>query len=309
MSVAGKERRTFFSTLDKEQCVSFLSERGVDIPTELANIDIQELVTSIEANPDKVYAVNWTVFYDFIEEVRAVVKDYYDLPISVNTINASRYVLQNSVLYSWDANTMPGYNCYAYVLGRSSRCDPGDFSNQTYNDSMSIASFAELVKADLNNGLGYSCVKIQNSYPSATSGWTNVIAARKDTNYDAGGINDYHFAKLNSSNWYHKPGGTAILKFINNPSNSIIWTDEAYAYGGYMEPIVWYDSDIVFMLYKENHGSITYTWTGEHYHAGANHYFLFANICSDCGDYLNTEWVSRSCSGPPCALPWSLRLE
>lgn len=37
-----------------------------------------------------------------------------------------------------------------------------------------------MIKDDLTGDLGYNCVKVQSNRPTSTSGWTNVIAVRKD---------------------------------------------------------------------------------------------------------------------------------
>lgn len=216
--------------------------------------------------------------------------------------------LDYSIVHEWDPATMEEYNCYAYVLGRTTWCLVGDFSTETYDDSKGIAELALVVKADLKGSLGYQCVKIQTDCPSSTTGWSNVIAVRKDTTYDVYSpgegrrVNDYHFAKLTSSGWYHKPGGTAVLKFNEAPSNSRDWTNEQFDGVRYLTPSVSYDSELRFMLYKPEHGATTYTWTGQHYHAKTKHYYLYGYWCDDCCAYASTDWVIRNCSGPPCGV-------
>lgn len=297
------ERSVLLSSLNNEQCRAFLLEQGLTVPEELSNIDLPELFTYLEEDPDTAFSIGWTALANFVESVRSVVKSYYGYT-AAPAIRAAAYTLQYSTVDSWNESTMDAYNCYAYAIGRSTACQPGQFSNQTYDDAASIASVASMVKDDLNGDLGYDCVKIQSNRPTSTSGWLNVIAVRKDTTHDLLGINDYHFAKLSSSSWYHKPGRTAILKFNSAPSNSVDWTNEAYD-GTYHAPTITYDSDLRYLLYKSNHGNTTYTWTGEHYHSGTRHYYLYAYICNDCGDYVSTVWTSQQCSGPPCTTPWS----
>lgn len=297
------ENGVLLSSLDYEKCRNFLLNQGVSIPEELSGIDLPKLFADLESNPDMVVSLGWTTLADFIEEVRFVVKSHY----GISTAPSARvlaYTLQYSTLYSWNATTMPNYNCYAYAIGRTSDCQPGDFSNQSYNHSSNIDAVATMIKDDLTGDLGYNCVKVQSNRPTSTSGWTNVIAVRKDTTGDFYGFNDYHFAKLSSSNWYHKPGGAAVLKFISPPSNSVDWTNEAYD-GTYHEPTITYDSDLRYLSYKSSHGDTTYTWTGEHYHSGTRHYYLYAYVCDDCGGYASTVWPSTPCAGPPCATPWS----
>ena len=250
----------------------------------------------IEANPDATYVISDTIGAKLFNDVQSAVQKYYE--------PSPRYALQNSTLYSWNAATMPGYNCYAYAVGITFSCNPGYFSGRSYDDTTDIGTFASIVKADLQDGLGQSCVKVQGNRPSSIGSWSNVIAVRRDTNCDIG-FNDYHFAKLSSGSWYHKPGPTAVLKFNSAPSNSIIWTNEAYN-GVYHAPTIWYESNIMYLLYKTAHGNTTYTWTGQHYHSGSKHFYQYGYLCSDCGEYTNTVWTSVSCSGPPCATPWSL---
>lgn len=290
------------SSLDNEECKQFLLEQGVVIPEEFSNLDFQELFANIEKNPDIVFVLGWTALGDFLTEVRDVVNVYYGY-IAPHSTRASTYTLQYSTLHLWDPATMPYYNCYAYVLGRTSTCHPGNFSSQTYNGSSSIATVAQLVKDDLNGGLGYDCVKVQTSRPSSKNGWENVIAVRKDTDDEYGiGYKDYHFAKLTSSGWYHKPGNSAVLKFNSAPSNSVEWTNESYN-GYYIEGHITYDSALRYLLYKSSHGNTTYTYTGEHYHSGSSHYYLYAYVCNNCGDRVSTVWTSSPCSGPPCVVP------
>lgn len=288
------------SSFTDEQCSAFLLTHGVSIPEELVNIDIPELFAMLEDNPDMVIALGSTTLAGFIEAVRVVVKEYYGITAAPSA-RALAYTLQYSTLYSWNSSTMPYYNCYAYAIGRTSACQPGDFSNQTYDDTASIVSLANMIKDDLNGDLGFDCVKIQSSRPTSTSGWSNVIAVRKDTTGDFLGFNDYHFAKLSSSSWYHKPGGTAILKFISAPSNSVDWNNEGYN-GTYLEPTVTYDSDIMYLSYKTTHGDTIYESTGENYHSGVRHFYQYSYTCEDCGTVVETVWISEPCSGPPCAI-------
>lgn len=310
-SLPEDENPVRLSSLDDEQCRVFLAEQGVSIPEELNDINLPELFSALEEDADAYGAIEWPTLHFFIEDVRAVVKAYYGIHTTSSscalayTVQSLTYTLQYSSLYQWNAGEMPNYNCYAYVLGRKIWCQPGDFSNQSYDGTVSIAALAEVVKDDLNGDLGFDCVKVQSSRPTSTSGWSNVIAVRKDTTFDSGGYNDFHFAKLSSSSWYHKPGGTAVLKFNSAPSNSVVWTNECYD-GMYHEYLITYDSELRYLLYKANHGNTTYTWTGEHYHSGSRHYYRYAYVCNDCGDYVSTVWTSQSCSGPPCATPWSI---
>lgn len=299
-----KEVDKKLSDLTEEECRLFLSESKIEIPSFLSkSINVKELIRTIENNPSIVFTVNHTVVYNFLENVKSIVNKYHGIKSSA-IIGNSKSPLVYSNLYSWDPNTMPYYNCYAYALGRTSACDPGDFSSYNYGSNHSIDKVANGVKSDLTTGLGYRCVKIQTTRPNSSTGWNRVIAVRKDLSGDLNGFNDYHFARMFSSVWRHKPGLSAVLTFKSAPNNSTIWTNEAYASGIYYSPTITYESNIRYILYKANHGSTTYVWTGTHYHSGDKHFYLYAYQCNDCGAYVSTVWTSLPCNGSPCITPW-----
>lgn len=228
--------------------------------------------------------------------------------------NALSYTLENSTLYAWDPSTMLNYNCYAFAIGRTERVrQPGEFSGRSYNHLGSITDLAEVIDADLNGDLGYACVRIQVNCPDSIGIWENVIAIRKDETLDYvmqdnTRRNDYHVAKLTSVGWLHKPGGTAVLKFNQEPSNNVNWTNEAYYFGRYYPSTIIYESEIRFILYKTAHGSASVAkWTGQHYHSGSSHFYLYEIGCSDCYEsFGSTTWVELPCTGPTCNFPWSV---
>lgn len=262
------EVKPLLSEMEEDQCMEILSDLGVTVPPELKDIDLKRMVEDIEFNPDmETPGVNYMPAAQLFEDVRTAVKNYHGLTAAA----ATSYALQNSAVVDWN-ESMKSYNCYAYAIGRSDDFyQPGDFSKQHYVHTADITSVANMVKDDLQGGLGYSCVKLQSDRPPSTSGWTNVIAVRKDMTYDYYGINDFHFARLSGFSWYHKPSKTAVLRFNSPPTNSIIWTNERYDGTNNLAPDIWYESNIVYLLYKPSHGNITHTQYGY--------------LCSDCGEY------------------------
>lgn len=224
--------------------------------------------------------------------------------LTATNTSASEFLY--STVYSWDPATMPRYNCYAYVLGLTDKFYiPGDFNdNYKYNLNANVYNLAEVIKADLKDGFGYKCIKTHSNCPASLGIWSHVMAMRRETIYDF--RSDFHVAKLTSEGWLHKPGSFAILKFNDAPSNDILWTNERFD-GEYNSPNVTYDSPVLFMSYKANHGVLSqYTWTEKHYHSGTSHFYLYANICADCDGYENATWVESPCTGPTCNLPWSV---
>lgn len=71
------EEKVLLSSLDQEQLLEILSKMGVDIPEELAGINIKELIAYIESEPDLLSVIDYVVADDFLEELRGAVKSYY----------------------------------------------------------------------------------------------------------------------------------------------------------------------------------------------------------------------------------------
>ncbi|MBS6462773.1 MAG: hypothetical protein KH352_05175 [Ruminococcus sp.] len=246
---------------------------------------------------------------DFSLDIRSTEKPDYS--VDVNSIFGPNSKLKDSTFVSFNI-LMISYNCYAYALGFTDKFYyPGELSGYSIlgydlDNVHCMDALADMVKHDLTDVFGFSCVKIQNDCPTSVGIWENVIAARMETKYQKTNMNenDYHFAKLTSDGWYHKPGRTGILKFKNAPSNSKVWTNEAYD-AQYYEPSTYYNTPLRFILYKRNHSDTTYTWTGTHYHSGASHFYRYSYVCDGCG-YSNMVWQELPCTGPTCNLPWSV---
>lgn len=295
------------SSLSEAECRQFLWEHGVAIPEELEDISVKGIFALMEQDPNCIICVNTSTQNAFLEKLRLVVKEYYNLSFTSTYVSPRTSSLRYSTVYDWDEDTMPSYNCYAFAIGRTDGFwQPGDFSGGSYVHTAGVYEVAQVIKADLQEGLGYSCVKITGTRPESTAGWVNVIAFRKDTTLDFININlqpynDFHFAKLTNEGWLHKPGRTAVLKFNNAPTNSVEWFSEGYN-GSYHITNDTYDSDIVYFSYKTTHNTSVRTWTGEHYHSGKLHFYLYETVCVDCDAVLGTQWVSALCSGPPCII-------
>lgn len=102
---------------------------------------------------------------------------------------------------------------------------------------------------------GYGDVSVYSSEPSNIQLWQTLICIRK-------GSSDYHFMKYDklSQAWYHKPGGTAPLKYLHHPED-IIWVSEYSSNGvcynaddqlamGYS--LTTYTSEVYYIVYGEH---------------------------------------------------------
>ena len=322
-AVADSASKPLLSSLSYKECLQFLEDNNIEISPQLSHLDIKQVIEKLETNPDYASGISWTISADFHDAVSKAIQEYYGttfaMPISTFGLN---YTLEHSTLYEWNKNIQK-YNCYAYALGiTSEKYNPGDFYGKStdtnfdpkepyYNvNYITLAELIPLVVADLQSnemeivtGNKYACIKTQiNIRPTSLGNWNNIIALRTDED----GQRDFHFAKLFGSDWLHKPGTFAIMKFNNPPSLDEDWTNEGYNGINYIDDTITYESKIVYFLYKTDHiYNNTYTWTGEHYHAGDLHWYERVYTCA-CGDIGEPVWEAIPCSGPPCSLVTSI---
>ncbi len=98
--------------------------------------------------------------------------------------------------------------------------------------------------------LGYKNVRsVSSSYSPSSS---EILIAMR-VGYNSSGSNyDFHFMRYNQSNgyWYHKPGSTAVLKYMGNPKTTT-WKDEFYNNGKwYINNNITYNSTIKYVVYS-----------------------------------------------------------
>lgn len=74
------EEKPILSSLSEEECRQVLADYGVTVPEKFGDITIKGLFAHFEDDPDTpVNYLGWTDLADFSEEVRAVVRAYYNL--------------------------------------------------------------------------------------------------------------------------------------------------------------------------------------------------------------------------------------
>ncbi len=295
------EEKIILSEMTEQECMDFITSKCITIPPDCAKrADIGELVkyiiAEVEKNPNADVSFSYTKLNEFAHEIKKAVNDYYGKTTKNGISLFSEYQLRDSTLVTpWDRSCI-GYNCYGYAIMTYSYKDPGFYSGQQYNVSLSIYQVALLVKDDLE-ALGYGCVKITTQRPDSSSmfGGQKAICVRN-------GTWAYHFMKLEDDIWYHKPATSAILSYNYLPSLSRIWTDEMVTEDGPQPKCYDYTGTIYYIIYCGEHNYID-TFTGNHYHLGLKHYYQYAETCQYCGKQTYTYWISVNCSGPPCELP------
>ena len=162
------------------------------------------------------------------------------------------------------------YNCYAFAINRVEepqfyesyhfRYSPGDICGVgDFIDAESVEELAEFVRLDLL-ALGYSNVQILDEIPQANANGKPIneseelICLRRQS--DEIEENDYHFMQYDydSNAWYHKPGDTAVLKYVAHngiPENGALWISEYCNNEMVGSNNEIYESDIKFIKYSK----------------------------------------------------------
>ena len=297
------------STMSNQACLAFLQSENIAIPTffsddEQAAEFAKYIISLLEQNPNRHFAFGFSGYNQFAEQIKsAVVGDSFPAMASYGD---GRDQLLYSTFYSWPTGC-GNFNCYAYALGRSDDFYyPGSFVGATYQPYWDVEQSARHTYLDLTQGLGFDCVKQHTTLPNLDVPFgTNVIALRV-ANLPVNGIKDYHFMRLNrveGNYWNHKPGGTAVLTFNLEMSNSIPWTNERIEQDihlnyEYKSAFIEYDSNIVYFTFRRFH-AYTEEYIGSTHGIGVFenvHYDEYRKECSNCGDVV-VYYESRECTG------------
>ena len=277
INVKGDDR--LLSEMTEDECLEFIIDSGVTIPQSYVNSPVlkqfaKNTITYVENNPDAKFTYNFIDSLKLAEAIKDVVNDYYD---NLNIIRGSRgeitvSALENSMIWnngSWSfyygnyKDKWDNYNCYAYAINRSEypaqytisdQYQVGDFSNSGsfVAGVTTVYDLASIVEDDLES-LGMTNISIDNALPPDIGPNQRLIALRV-------GYSDYHFMKYDpiTDAWYHKPGQTAVLKYIREMTNSWIWTSEAFN-GARLtnNDSLYYDSPILFITYTPPYFSLS----------------------------------------------------
>ena len=223
----------------------------------------------IEENPNAVFAYGNVYLQDFADRIQAAVLAYYanSLVSTCVEITTPNNILQENVVVGIWSSDFGNYNCYAYVLGREIRQNPGDIiDGRTHDDgpyledlNIPITEDDYLFEtcADLNH-LGYEVIYSGAIRPAVSvTKHHRLICFRMETT-DSG---DYHFMVLEEDGyWYHKPGSTNPLRYLYEPSSDTPWRVEGY---------------------KFSNGSYVYFYDDDRSYAGTVYYIEYTIPCED----------------------------
>ncbi len=251
--------RNELSRMSEEECVAFVVESGIQIPEGF--IDNPEfggftksLIQTVEADPDYRFFFNYNKTLDFAESVKSLVNDYYGgIPQAAFASTFAAYTLQyNQLAGPWE-NDFPYYNCYAYAIEQTElppyrppyhyQHQPGDFAGTgSFYSTTTIAALAEVVKDDLEY-LEYGNVRVEPNEPVNLAYNERLICIRRASW-------DYHFMQYNPEDgyWYHKPGPTAILKYLHHPED-MYWLHEGFDGYEFWTTGNVYNSDVYYIIF------------------------------------------------------------
>lgn len=268
INVKGDDR--ILSEMTEDECLEFIIDSGVTIPQSYSNSPVlkqfvKNTIICVENNLDTHFAYNYIDTLELAEAIKDVVNEYYG-SIGLNALNRDPIqidALENSMLWyngSWSyyhgdwKDKWSNYNCYAYAINRSEypaqylsarQYQVGDFSNSGsfIPGVTTVYDLASIVEDDLE-ALGMTDISIDNALPPDIGPNQRLIALRV-------GPYDYHFMKYDKASdaWFHKPGLTAVMKYIREMTNSWIWTGEFYNGQIYNDSTWYYNSQILFITY------------------------------------------------------------
>lgn len=261
-----------FPNFTEADSMAFVEEQNIEIPLKLQQSDYLSVFTrglilqSYEA-PNTPFCFNFMETQSYAEEIRLAVRNHINLTATPTIASTTNYSLlynkvknANGVWVTSNGYYNPKwskYNCYAYSINRAEQphfyntarqYQPGDMSGSgTFDDCYTINQLAEIIRADLV-AMGYSNVSLSSALPTINSSQELVCVRMK---YDV----DYHFMKydIDTNDWYHKPGTTAVLKYNYVPTNGRLWYTEYCDSLGVAHPSSSdYDSAIAFITYSKN---------------------------------------------------------
>lgn len=101
-SAAMASDNELLSDLSDEECIEFLTDYGVAIPTGNVNWMqfIRFVIASVEENPNAEFLFGYTVALEFAEKIKIAVNEYYGISdVSSCAIIDTDAVLLDNVLY------------------------------------------------------------------------------------------------------------------------------------------------------------------------------------------------------------------
>ena len=254
------------STMSPDECFELVKNDlpdSIPLNNSMVKNSIFEMIKFYEENPYFDGCFSSTYIDELNNIIQSFVLNYLGLNNStyreeVQTRDGNQ-LLYNTLIEPYNARHAT-YNCYAYAIDRYESDDyyqvvekfqPGAFSKPEYDDtiyfwyflSVTIDGLAVCIKNDLE-AIGYKNVEIHNAIPSTLDDNQKLICLRR-------GPYDYHFMRYDKDTdaWYHKPGGTAILRYDCELLNDEEWWVEYVDADGAHSTSGFYSGTIKYLTY------------------------------------------------------------
>ncbi len=258
--------RILLSSLSPQEAIEKIQTMGVNIPQNfLEKQSLGEFIIgifrAIEADSEWCNPFNIEETYNFVEDVRIAVLNYYNQSnnykliskniLEMNSTSSTTSLLYSTVIEFNNSLLNARQNCYGYAIGKYEKLQPGYTMGYNYSTDASIITYAGAVAYDLRN-LGYSDATYSSTKPTTIPSGKHLIAIRKSDW-------DFHLMKYNNSRWEHKPGLQLPMYFFSQNLTSGKWTNEGYGkpssdmrfyYSNiYNAPTTEYNSQIYYIIY------------------------------------------------------------
>ena len=257
-SIYAVETKSKLSEMSEMECFEFIKAQGVEIPNDYEDETtwapfVKQTILQVENNPYCVFLYSYRVTENFAENIRTVVNDYYGittephLSLQSSQMSRSNYVLQRSTPIGNWSEEYRNYNCYAYAVEYTNdKYTPGEIYNLSDDEfrlNNTLAANYELIRMDLLY-LGYHCISLNP---------TNISYNKWNNGYRAicyrFSMYDFHFMRMDSSYWSHKPGESQPLRFNYWPYDTPTWTNEGIFEGVAQEGFAYYNSPVQYIMY------------------------------------------------------------
>lgn len=294
------------SDLELDPSISFLSDYDIEVPVGFDSLESAakfalEVVERATKDFDFSCPYNSPHLVQFHGSVLDATIDYYGLADEYNSVQSiiplEEYELKDSATIGVWKGIYKFYNGYAYALNQTSGLYiyPGYYSgvgSSEFGTAISagkISQIVEWVKNDLQtSGYNYKCIKSSTALASVSSLSSShtLICIRLGTNSTTG-IKDFHLMRYiaSSGTWRHKPGDTAILRYLYTPTYGKAWTNE-YSENNVAGPgNTTYNGTLHFIAFAKSHA-----WIYASEYNAATHKMK----CSSCGEIEYQAHVANS---------------
>lgn len=316
------------SELSDEDCLLFLEENGIEMPSAFSNEGtwlqfVRQIISKVEGDPNTIIPYNSFAMFWCTSDIKDAVNAYYGVSGIATYATSTSNILQDNTVHGTWSDEYELFTSYTYAIdyyvpfesefGELMWYDPGKIwwnlkgnepDDYNFNRAGNVETIVDLVELDLCE-LGYTVISASTTMPNTNvDDHTKLICVRRDDDglppYENRSVeteddrwHDYHFMKLGEDgNWYHKPTITNPLKYNHVPTYDRIWVFESAKGNPFLykrDPEHTYDSEIWFIEYTTPH-----VWEYVFWESGKH-----IERCTICGEEQlgDCQWASPAYVG------------